>query len=330
MNTLMKLLTDLANVGEKISDEYKALVLLSSLSDDEYETFVLTLINRRSALKFNEVAAALFAYDERRKDKQTAHTSSGEALSPRGRSPIRRGDNRRERSKSRRGHHSVEKNQCAFCLETGHWKKDCKKLKELITKNKGKGGALPSQVNVATSEGNDSDSFDFSFLLTPSVCASDSWEWILDSGATYHVCPRREWFSSFEKIDSGVVIMGNDNSCQVEGVCIVWIKMCDGVVREVDDVRYVPQLKKNLMSLRVLESQGHKITMEHGVLNVTKGSLVVMTGVRDRNLYFLQGSTVTGALAASVDTGADHRDYGICGWDTQERSLCRACPSKGF
>ena len=143
----------------------------------------------------------------------------------------------------------------------------------MIAKNKGKGGAPPSQVNVATSEGNDSDSSGFSFSLTPSVCASDSWEWMLDSGATYHVCPRREWFSSFEKIDSGVVIMGNDHSCQVEGVGTVRIKMCDGMVREVDDVRYVPQLKKNLMLLGVLESQGLRITMEHGVLKVTKGSL---------------------------------------------------------
>ena len=159
---------------KKISDEYKALVLLSSLPDDEYETFVLTLTNGRSALKFNEVVAALVAYDERRKDKQTAHTSSGEVLSTRGRSPTRGGDNKKDRSKSQRGHHSVGKNQCAFHRKTGHWKKDYKKLKELIAKNKGKGGAPPSQVNVATSEGNDSDSSGFSFSLTPSVCASDS------------------------------------------------------------------------------------------------------------------------------------------------------------
>ena len=80
---------------KKISDEYKALVLLSSLPDDEYETFVLTLINGRSAWKFNKVAAALVAYDERRKDKQIAHSSSGEVLSTRGRSPTRGGDNKK-------------------------------------------------------------------------------------------------------------------------------------------------------------------------------------------------------------------------------------------
>ena len=76
---------------------------------------------------------------------------------------------------------------------------------------------------------------------------------MLDSGATYHVFPRREWFSSFEKIDSGVVIMRNDHSCQVEGVGTVWIKMCDGVVRV--DGTYVP----------ITDYWFEFRTMEHGV-----------------------------------------------------------------
>ena len=45
MNNYMKLLVELANVGEVIKDEEKVLILLSSLSDEEYETFVLILIN---------------------------------------------------------------------------------------------------------------------------------------------------------------------------------------------------------------------------------------------------------------------------------------------
>ena len=32
----------------------------------------------------------------------------------------------------------------------------------------------------------------------------------LNVGATYHVCPKREWFSSFEKLDGGLVLMGDD------------------------------------------------------------------------------------------------------------------------
>ena len=45
MSKYTKFLTDLVNVDEVIKDEDKALVLLSSLPDDDYETSVLTLIN---------------------------------------------------------------------------------------------------------------------------------------------------------------------------------------------------------------------------------------------------------------------------------------------
>jgi len=42
MDNYLKLLVDLANMSEMIKDEDKALILLSSLMDEEYETFVLT------------------------------------------------------------------------------------------------------------------------------------------------------------------------------------------------------------------------------------------------------------------------------------------------
>ncbi|GJW75669.1 hypothetical protein Tco_0135039 [Tanacetum coccineum] len=52
--------------------------------------------------------------------------------------------------------------------------------------------------------------------------------------------------------------------------------MHDGVVRTLTDVRHVPDLKKNLISLGVLDSKGFKYTSENGVLRVSKGDLVVM------------------------------------------------------
>jgi len=47
------------------------------------------------------------------------------------------------------------------------------------------------------------------------------------------------------------------------------------------------------------------VTMENGILKITKGSMVVMKGVRDKSLYYLKGSTMTGVLAASVDSDKD-------------------------
>jgi len=76
--------------------------------------------------------------------------------------------------------------------------------------------------------------------------------------------------------------MRNDAACQMVGIGTVRIKMFDGVVRNLTDVRYVPQMKKNVISVGAVESKGLKVTLEYGILKVTKGSLVVMKGSETR------------------------------------------------
>ena len=73
----------------------------------------------------------------------------------------------------------------------------------------------------------------------------------MDVGATYQVCPKRNWFSSFEKLDGSIELMGDDHTCRMEGIGIILIKMFDGMVRELKSVRYVPQLK-NVITIRAL------------------------------------------------------------------------------
>ena len=70
------------------------------------------------------------------------------------------------------------------------------------------------------------------------------------------------------------------------------------MVRELKEVRYVPQLKRNLISVGALEALGHVISVRD-VLKMIKGSMVVMKGVRRDDLYCLKGSTVTGQVETS-------------------------------
>ena len=72
--------------------------------------------------------------------------------------------------------------------------------------------------------------------------------------------------------------MGNNASCKVVGIGIIKIRMFDGVVYTLGDMRHVPNLKKNLISLSTLDSKGYKSTSESGLLKISKGSLRVMKG----------------------------------------------------
>jgi len=68
MNNYTKLLRDLVNMDMSIEEENKALNHLNSLSDEEYETFILTLINDKQTLNYSDVLAALVNYEVRRKE----------------------------------------------------------------------------------------------------------------------------------------------------------------------------------------------------------------------------------------------------------------------
>ncbi|GJV18246.1 transposable element [Tanacetum coccineum] len=190
----------------------------------------------------------------------------------------------KDRSKSRpRG--SNPRDTCNYCKEEGHWKFNCPKLKE-----KGQVAAVAkddsgSKRDVVLSV--------VDYKGTPLV-------WIMDFACSFNMSPNRDWFMTYEEFDGGHVFMGNDSPCKVVGIGTIRINMHDGVVRTLTDVRHVPDIKKNLISLGVLDSKGFKYTSENGVLRVSKGALVMMKATKGTSsLYTLQGETITGSASVS-------------------------------
>ena len=69
--------------------------------------------------------------------------------------------------------------------------------------------------------------------------------WLLDLGSTYHMCPKREWFSTYKSYDGGSVLMGNDDVCKTVGIDNICMRMSDGHVTTLMNMRHVLDLKKN-------------------------------------------------------------------------------------
>jgi Pol polyprotein len=78
------------------------------------------------------------------------------------------------------------------------------------------------------------------------------------------------------------------------------MKMFDGMVRTLSDVRHVPGLKKNLISLGTLDKNGCRISCQGGVMKVIRWLLVVMKGKMNEILYALEGFTVSGSVNVST------------------------------
>ena len=126
-------------------------------------------------------------------------------------------------------------------------------------------------------------------------------EWILDSGCSYHMCPNKDLFHTLTKVYGGMILIGNGHICRTEGIGTTKLKIHDGVIKTLMEVRYIPDLKKNLISLGSLDSNRCKIVLEGGMLKVTSDALVLMKDKREGNLYFLQGSMVIGSASVSSE-----------------------------
>lgn len=116
-------------------------------------------------------------------------------------------------------------------------------------------------------------------------------DWILDSWCSFHTYPSRSWFESFTDVER-LVFLGNNISCRVTGIGTIRLKMHNGVERILSEVSYVPDLKRNLISLGTLDSCGYTFKSENGILKIQKIYLVVMKGFKKNTLYILQGTTV--------------------------------------
>ena len=126
----------------------------------------------------------------------------------------------------------LEKDECAFCHEEGHWKKDCSKLKK---KDKGK--------FISDERGGDSV---LCLVSHQTIAGFD--EWILDTSCTYHMCPHKEWFFKFEEVGGRVVYMISGGVSYITRMGSIRLRNHDGLIRVLTDVRYIPKLKKNLIS----------------------------------------------------------------------------------
>ena len=128
-------------------------------------------------------------------------------------------------------------------------------------------------------------------------------DWIIDFAFTFHICQHYHAFTSYTIVSHGTVVMGNGTPCKVQGIGNVQIHTFDGTIRTFGNVRHVPNLKRNLISLSTLDSKGYKFFSEHGVLKFLKGALVVLKGhKRYANLYVMEGRTVLGDVAVASST----------------------------
>ena len=84
------------------------------------------------------------------------------------------------------------------------------------------------------------------------------------------------------------------------GIGEVVVKLCNGRVRKLAEVRYVPKLERNLISLGRLDGLSYTVLVNNNSLEVTKKGSVILKGWKNtRNLFVLDGDVLVRGEALS-------------------------------
>ena len=197
----------------------------------------------------------------------------------------KKGNNQKDKADKKK-----KKRKCYFCQKEGHYIKDCfekKKLEKIQKESSGKAA-------IASKDEGDSEGADLLIATERQLTE----EWILDSGSSFHMSPNKQIFKTFEKVDIDKVLLGNNLACKVAGIGTIIIT--DGVERDLRNMRYVLELRRNIISLGTVDQSGYNIKAENGELQVTKNGIVIMKGIRRNGLYDLIGSSSSLGVIASV------------------------------
>lgn len=152
--------------------------------------------------------------------------------------------------------------KCFYYSKEGHVKsKYFKRIKDE------KNGKMTNSKDNNVSDNKQSESENNGSLMYLEVlCVSHSTyvsdEWFLDSGCSFHMSPNKNRFSYLKSIETGKFFMGNNEFCQIEGIGYVSIVMYDSVVRALSNVRYVPNFRRNLISLGALNAASYSYKVE--------------------------------------------------------------------
>lgn len=86
--------------------------------------------------------------------------------------------------------------------------------------------------------------------------------------------------------------MGNGATSKIIGIETIKIKMFDGIMKALENLRHVPDIKMNLISQGILDSEGFTSKEMDEALTVVKGAMIAMKGNKQDSLYTLLGNTI--------------------------------------
>ena len=308
IKAMVELFDALSVAGETIKDEDRVVYLLASLPDS-YNVLVTALEANEDVPKLEVVIERILHQERKFQEKSEASSTRESAMTSRG---------------SSRGKPKVK---CYHCGRRGHIKKYCRDLK---TEKEGRKNERPteSQKAAASVAREDSDSED-SVLISiddQALYTTSSREqstWIVDSGATTHMCHDRQSFTNLYQLENPIdVVLGDGRALTAVGrgevVLDVVLPNGESKLCTLCDVLYVPKLSHNLISVTKATQKGKVVKFtKSACYMLNKKHQMIAKATKVGSLYQLEykPNHERANLAEKADTKEDiwHKRFGHLG-----------------
>ena len=326
---LTQIFDELAVFDAPVEEDDKVTYLLSSLPDS-YDVLVTALDAMDAVPTWTTVVEKVSALDKKKskkKDEKALMSRSEES----------RSEGRRCFKCNEAGHLQRDCTQrerrCFECNGMGHIRRDCPTLK----KSSGKTGGKSSEKSGGKSRGKSGwknghgkqkecnaeaeksdDEGQVSLFAQHALSAVGKGGWIIDSGASAHMCNNKTLFTKIDSTKTSSVTVGDGRGLRCAGVgeVMLCLEVPGGKTQRtaVRDVLYVPGLAFNLFSVPMANQKGCAVVFENGKSEVMREGRVMATGSRSGSLYYLdckstpEAHVTTGEKESKEDLW--HQRYG--------------------
>lgn len=264
-------------MGEQIPDSMIITKILMTLPSS-YRYFVSSWESAPAAERTLTNLTSRLSIEESRNSAQ--EKSEAEALA----SKVQR--HKPQQRKNMRG--PPRPGKCYECHEPGHWARNCPKRKS----GSNNGGDKKTWSNSGGNKKPQGEGLVSEALTSVGSEETGSQEWILDTGASDHMCNVKQWFTTYEEFDEPrSVRVGDGGRIDAYGKGCVNAQMFNGTKwnrNHLEDVLYVPELKYNLFSVGAALDKGLQMLSTRSNCRLVKGERTVAVGVRRNKLYIMQ------------------------------------------
>ena len=137
--------------------------------------------------------------------------------------------------------------------------------------------------------------------------------WVIDSGATRHICADRGAFSSYSSVDDGEQVFVGD-STPIVGKENVLLKLTSGKILSFTDVLHVPEILWNLIPISLFGKAKVKVYFESDKIVMIRNRQFVSKWYYSQGLFMLNVLEIMNENASTFSAYMiDSCDFGMVG-----------------